>query len=89
VEGLEICFEKSTRKQSSITFPAHHPLIKNAKICIFAQKHQLELMHKGIMIVINTNTTFLKSPGTTPPQMVLEIFNKTRQKIGFDLFHVY
>ena len=33
------------------------------KICIFAQKHQLELMHEGIMVFISTNTPFLKSPG--------------------------
>jgi hypothetical protein len=65
VEELEICFSKVNKKTEYKHLQPPSPY-KNAKIYIFAQKHQLELMHEGIMVFINTNTPLLKSPGTTP-----------------------
>ena len=57
---LRYVFQKSTKKTE---YKHLHPY-KNAKIYIFALKHQLELMHEGIMVFINSNTPFLKSLGT-------------------------
>ena len=66
MEELEICFSKVNKKTEYKHLQPPSPY-KNAKIYIFAQKHQLELMHEGIKVFINSNKPFLKSPGTTSP----------------------